>query len=390
MQVQVVTAESRQKVLAEAKRKLGQDPLVLSVRRKRGEGGIQWEAVVAADRADELADDLTLAEPEASPVEAQAPGAEPTDLISGLGGLKSELAHLRVALAAGKNARPDVLALAHRLTMLEREIVGATLADRQVSPRWSRLMRRLEAAGYGRADAVGLVEALEAEAPQDDAETRRALRTLLLRNVEVASAQERISPRLVVFSGAAGVGKTSLAAKLAADLSLGGSARPVLGVLRPRPGAGREVMRGCAQTLGLEYAEAHNGADLERLWNRSEERPVILDSSAINPQNGDSIEQMAALFEAVPEAEVHAVVPAGYEEAEFCRTLTSYSCFPRVRLSVTRFDEAPRPGRVLAAAAKTGVPVGYFSLGPRIPDDLARPGLEGLASSVLRASEATA
>jgi flagellar biosynthesis GTPase FlhF len=53
-------------------------------------------------------------------------------------------------------------------------------------------------------------------------------------------------------------------------------------------------------------------------------------------------------------------------------------------------DEAPFPGRVLAASAKTGVPIGYLSLGPRIPDDLARPGLDGLVDSVLRPREGLA
>ena len=53
------------------------------------------------------------------------------------------------------------------------------------------------------------------------------------------------------------------------------------------------------------------------------------------------------------------------------------------RLSMTRLDEAPYLGRVAAASARSGLWVGYLSEGPRIPDDLLRPTLDGLLDAVL-------
>jgi flagellar biosynthesis GTPase FlhF len=38
----------------------------------------------------------------------------------------------------------------------------------------------------------------------------------------------------------------------------------------------------------------------------------------------------------------------------------------------------------MATASRSRVPIGYLSLGPRIPDDLARPGVESLVDSVLQ------
>lgn len=384
MHVQIVTAATRQGVLEEAKRRLGADPLVLSVRRRRGSGGVaSWEAVVAREGAESA----PRLDPE---IPVSAPAAPAYDQYEAL---REDLVLLRNQLAHGSAARSDVIALAHRLSVLEGELLGATLSGRQISARWIPLVRRLEDAGYGKDEGLRVVESLSTRFNAETVppgEYRHELRHLLSDGVEVAPAAERVKPGLVVFAGGTGVGKTTLAAKLAADLRLGGSAAPVLGVLRPRPGLGTEAVRRCAHTLGVEFVEASDAGGLAYLWERASRQPVILDSSSINPRSEAAVEELAALLRRVPDAEVHAVVPACHSPEDFTRTLGAFSCFPRVRLSVTRLDEAPYPGRILSASAKTGVPIGYLSLGPRIPDDLARPGLEGLVDSVLRPREGMA
>lgn len=387
MQVQIVTAATRHEVLEEAKRRLGTDPLVLSVRRRRnGRGSGAWEAVVARD-----------GESPALPVDDEAsellPAAPVSPGLDQYEALREDLALLRSQLAKGSAARADVIALAHRLSVVEGELLGAALSGRHISARWIPLVRRLEEAGYGKDDGLRVVESLAARFPDEPispGEYRTQLRQLLADGVEVAPATERVRPGLVVFAGGTGVGKTTMAAKLAADLRLGGSPAPALGVLRPRPGLGTEAVRRCAHMLGVDFVEVNDRAGLSELWERASRQPIVLDSSSINPRSDAAVEQLGDLLRSVPDAEVHAVVPASHSSEDFARILGAFSCFPRVRLSVTRLDEAPYPGRVLAASAKTGVPVGYLSLGPRIPDDLARPGLDGLIDSVLRPREGMA
>jgi flagellar biosynthesis GTPase FlhF len=387
MQVQIVTAATRHGALEEARRRLGSDPLVLSVRRRRSAaGGPAWEAVVAREGAEE-----PRVEP--APTWSAVPAPSPQDAHAQYEALREDLVQLRGQLARGSAARADVIALAHRLSALESELRSAVLSGREISPRWMPLVRRLEESGFAKEDGLQIIEALAARFPGEaipPSEYRSELRHLLSNGVEVAPATERVRPGLVVFVGAAGVGKTTLAAKLAADLRLGGSAAPALGILRPRPGLGTEALRRCAHTLGVEMVEANDASGLAELWERSTRQPVILDSASLNPRSEPAVESLASLLARTPDAEVHAVVPASHGLDDFTRTLSAFSCFPRVRLSVTRLDEAPFPGRVLAASAKTGVPIGYLSLGPRIPDDLARPGLDGLVDSVLRPREGLA
>jgi len=385
MQVQIITAATRHAALEEARRRLGADPLVLSVRRRRSSRGPDaWEAVVAREGADEARPD-----PEATWT-VSPPGP---DAHAQYEALREDLAQLRGQLARGSTARSDVIALAHRMSALEGELLSATLSERQVSPRWTPLVRRLEEAGFAKEDGLRIIESLSQRFTSQEippSAYRAELRNLLSEGVEVAPASERVRPGLLLFAGGTGVGKTTLAAKLAADLRLGGSAPPVLGVVRPRPGLGTESLRRCAHTLGVELIEVHDAMGIAQLRERSFEQPVVLDSGSVNPRSAASVESLLELLAPAPEAEVHVVIPASHGIDDFTRTLHAFSACPRLRLSVTRLDEAPFPGRILAASAKTGVPVGYLSLGPRIPDDLARPGLEGLVDAVLRPREGVA
>ncbi len=372
MQVQIVRASTRHKVLNEARRTLGPDPLVLAVRRHFKEGSedeFEWEAVVARET------------PEA--VSAPAPKRN---------GTPRAVADLRRELAAMRNrddgsANTALLDLARRLAQLESEVLSGLLEGRALPRSWLPLIERLDAAGFPKADALRLIQGIEIEeqtTPGNEVrhafvQVRNALRCL----VDVAPAGERIDPGLVVFCGGAGVGKTTLAAKLAADLCLGGMRRPILGIVLPRRGVGIETLRRCSRTLGVDFLEIADHEDFAAVAERAEEHPVILDSSSVNPRDESGLRTLRRTFEAVSKAEIHTVVPATYGSQDFDTALSAFAFVGAKRLSVTRLDEAPYVGRVLAAAGRAKVPIGYVSQGPRIPDDLIRPSLDALLNAVL-------
>jgi len=99
---------------------------------------------------------------------------------------------------------------------------------------------------------------------------------------------------------------------------------------------------------------------------------------------------LAESLASAPDAEVHAVVPASQAAEDTFTTLTAFSMFGRLRMSVTRLDESPWVGRVLSASSRSRTPIGYLSLGPRIPDDLARPTVDHMVDSVVRSERSVA
>ncbi len=376
MQVQIVRAPTRHKVLIEAKRRLGPDPLILSVRKqptKEGEG-FEWEAVVARE----------------TPATTKSPSNESQGAIKTIEELKAlrgRLEGFQASPGSGGASLSDLLSIARRLTSLEANLLSQVLSDRGLSKSWQPLLDRLVKAGYPRADALRILkEADGGRGTKIDQKTLcRGDREIISQNVAVASAEERINPGLVVFVGGAGVGKTTLAAKLAADLCLGGSKRPVLGSLKPKKGAAVETLKRCAQALDIEFSVIQDERGLVRLAERSESTPVILDCATVNPRCESDLSALRSTLGVVPSAEVHSVAPANLSAEDFDTTLSAFSWAGAKRLSVTKLDESPFVGRFMAAAARARVPIGYISRGPQIPDDLVRPGLESLMDAVFTA-----
>lgn len=374
MQVQVVRAATRHLALTEARRRLGPDPLVLSVRRQaRPDGtGFEWEAVVARDTP-------------AAAAEVVVPAAA---TLSELDALKLDLATVKAGLPKDASAH-DLLVLARRLSQLEQGLLETVLAQKKLQAHWLPLLERLERSGYPRAEALIILQKVEAAGARVDGNKvdptilHRRLRQALASTVAVAPAEERIRPRLVVFVGSAGVGKTTLAAKLVADLCLGGSKQPVLGTLLPKSGVAVDTLKRAARALDIDYTEVRDPAQLHRLAERCETVPVILDTSSINPRAESALESLGRLLKTVPDAEVHAVVPASHSLEDFAVATSAFSLVGAKRLAVTRLDEAPVVGRVLAASSAARMPISYVSQGPRIPDDLVRPALESLLDAAL-------
>lgn len=373
MQVQVVRAATRHLALSEARRRLGPDPLVLAVRRQpRPDGsGFEWEAVVARDTPNA----------EGAPVKTSASFSE-------LDALKLDLATVQAGLPKDASTH-DLLMLARRLTQLEHGLLEGVLAQKKLQAHWLPLLERLERSGYPRAEALAILQRVEAAGARvegqkvEPALLHRRLRQALAATVAVAPAEERVRPKLVVFVGGSGVGKTTLAAKLVADLCLGGSKQPVLGTLLPKSGVAIDTLKRCARALDIEYTEVTQAAQLHRLWERAESVPVVLDTASINPRAEAAIAALGRLLRTVPDAEVHAVVPASHSLEDFAVATSAFGLVGAKRLAVTRLDEAPVVGRVLAASSAARMPISYVSQGPRIPDDLVRPALESLLDAAL-------
>jgi len=454
MNVHVIRASSRHQLLINARRRVGPEALILSVRegmRKDGKGK-EWEAVIAKDESpnQESATPKRRKPAQRKPKQvrskAQRRSAEPvlegtrkrsTDTtntynrvgassdtqpikqtpkpkqqrkapaqvldfsamrtesesasFTSIESLKNEITeHIRTGFAAGSTPAPELLYMARRLTQIEDSILAQTFGSRGLSAESLPVLRSLQQSGYPETDALRVIErATRALNNSDSALLDRGttaligeVRTIIANKISVATMRERSAPGLVIFVGGAGVGKTGLAAKLAADLCLGGANRPILGVLQPKRAMGVAMVRRYAEHLGIDFARVSDSRHLAALMETSAERPVILDSSAVSPMNTNELQQLRRLLRQVPRAEVHAVVPATYGVQDLENAIDSFTNVGATRISVTRLDEAPFVGRVVAAAERSQLPIGYLSRGTRIPDDLIRPKVDSLLNAV--------
>ena len=373
MHVRIVRAASKEQALADAKAVMNGDPLILSVRRATDEDGQgEWEVVVAQDPQD--------VDTELAAVESD--DSQGSSIISDL---DSCFVKIRRLLAKESVGSKELNSIAYYLAELEqRTNYWANGQETTISV--SSTLDQLTKAGYPKEQARQLVSCwvdggeFDIENEQDE---QAAIVDLFAQEIPVAPTEERVSPGIVLFSGPSGVGKTALATKLAADLCLGGATVPKLAVVYPKKGLGLEMMRKCASTLGISLLEIRTPEELLQLKEGSAQQTCIIDTPAINPMQISSLESIREVVECIPDAELHVVIPASYSDDDFDLVLNTYAWSNQRRLSVTHLDESPFIGRAVAAASRAKVPIGYLSLGTRIPDDLSRPSKRLLASSVL-------
>lgn len=376
MELAVIRAGSRAALMAEARRQMGDDPLLLEVRRKRGEG-LEWEAVVG--REDAPSAELPLAPPadeaertiggrQSAPV--RAPGLRPRRTASSV---PRRVEAPEVEAEEGPRTR-EVFEKAQALS----SFVDAHAREARAHLGWAGgvalSVRHLREAGMSRAEVEEIV-AHAAETAVWGAGTaldaQRAIRHALESRLLVADDEASDADGVRVFVGTRGSGRATIAAKVAVDLRTRGYA-PTVGVVSVVPEARWPWLELCAGTLEVDFVSVGSRHALASLM---EERrgPVVLVADAIDPLRPVEAQPIGRMLASVEEIEVHGVVSAAFGSDAMDVSLRAARDLGAVRLSATHLDECPALGRIACVSYRLGLPVAYLSAGPQVTSDLLRP-----------------
>jgi len=189
--------------------------------------------------------------------------------------------------------------------------------------------------------------------------------------------------RPVLLAGAPGAGKSSAAARLAAR-AVSQGVRPVLVSADTRAGA-REQMAVYAAALDLDFTSVEGPCELEAVVSRLPAGPVLIDAPGINPFELDDLDDLTDLARAA-DAEIVAVMEAGLaagDGEDAARLLASAGAG---RVIATKLDAARRLGALigfgeagLAYAHIAASPFIGSGLAPATPLRLARALLEDVS-----------
>ncbi len=232
-------------------------------------------------------------------------------------------------------------------------------------------------------------EALVSRAREVGGEPTQALRRVIAERV-LSAGPVGISARVAAFVGPTGVGKTTTIAKIAARAALIDGAKVTLITIDTfRVGAIDQLQR-YADLMELPLHVAGTNAALKAAVQSNQGADLILvDTAGRGPRD---VAQLAALREVLDSAqgvETHLCLSATTRGREQALAVQSYLPLNPTRLCFTKLDEALGLGEILNIQESSRLPISYFGIGQKVPEDLELCTPEGFAARLLAVPKGT-
>lgn len=359
--------------MSKVKQELGRDAVILHTRRFRKKGVLglfgteQVEVMAAAEDAlpEEAAAapacvsplqpppavQLAQAAPPAPPVFRAATEAEPP------APWQQELAEMRSLLeeALRQSGRPGAEGAGCASAAVERLVCAEV--DRTVG---EELVRRdpILSQWRGPVKEPLFTERLEAVVAQALGEAEG-----------ISPAPDQ--PRVVALIGPTGVGKTTTIAKLAAHFSLQRGLKVALITADTYRISAVEQLKTYADIMGLPLEIVYAPQDVAKAVAKcSACHLILLDTAGRSPRNQEQLEELQALLQQVPQAEIHLVLSLTTRNRDALEIARRFSfCAPQ-KVLFTKLDEAGSCGMILNLLHQLPLQLSYVTTGQNVPDDL--------------------
>ncbi len=273
---------------------------------------------------------------------------------------------------------------------------GAVCACTSVAPRTARMISLLEKKGLDSHLATDLVEAACSTIPAAvSGESQQA--------ALVAAVAAEISSRIsvdwtlgstdgssgvVVVVGPPGAGKTTTLMKLIAQY--GWRTRLPKHVISLRGGSptGGDHLSKFAATHGIGFTSVDGVETLDpALADLRSKAWLFVDTPGFAMTNLDEAVELAKRLNALPEADIHLVLPLWMRDSCLASFIDKFEIFNPKKLLFTRLDDVTACSTILREAIRTRKPVSYFGTGSAIPADIEPASKERIVAMAFGESE---
>lgn len=182
---------------------------------------------------------------------------------------------------------------------------------------------------------------------------------------------------VVALVGPAGVGKTTAAARMAAEFSEAGARVLLVAADTDRVG-GLEQIRAYAGILGVPVEVVYTAEELgDLIRERRDVDLMLIDTGGVGPLDQARLAQLDDLLKEAAPNEVHLTLSATADLQQMQDVVAAFERMGVNRLLLTKIDETARLGTVCAAAVASKLPLSYITNGRAVPGDFqqADPGM---------------
>ncbi|HEY9094946.1 MAG TPA: flagellar biosynthesis protein FlhF [Hydrogenophaga sp.] len=260
----------------------------------------------------------------------------------------------------------------------ERFSTLAWMGASKQNPIQSQLMMKLIRSGYSPSMSRAVLERVPAGS--SPAQAVRWIQDVLIRNLKMPTTGASLCDEggVVALVGVTGVGKTTTAAKLAAQcVKTYGEGSVGLITLDNYRVSGYEQLRAYGRMMGVVAHLAHDRAALKDLLNLlSSKRMVIVDTAGLG-QRDQRIQDMFDVLD-MPKIKKTLVVNAGAHGDTLDDVFTAFRASKLHGVVLSKVDEAVKLGPALDALIRHQVVLRGVANGQRVPEDWQAPDAHAL------------
>ncbi|MEL6497496.1 MAG: flagellar biosynthesis protein FlhF [Planctomycetota bacterium] len=194
-------------------------------------------------------------------------------------------------------------------------------------------------------------------------------------------------PRTVSLIGPTGVGKTTTLAKLAATAKLRHGRQVGLITTDTYRIAAVEQLRTYADIIGLRLTVVARPSEMRpALDAMADLDEVFIDTAGRSQHDAQRLAELRAYLDEADPHEIHLVLSSVASEAVLSRAVDNFAELGPNRLIVTKLDEAVNFGVLLGVVRRLGVNLSYVTTGQEVPDHIEPGKPDRLARLILTGS----
>ena len=181
-------------------------------------------------------------------------------------------------------------------------------------------------------------------------------------------------PKVVLFMGPTGVGKTTTIAKIASRFTVDEKKKVALLTADTYRIAAAEQLRTYANILEVPFRVVYTPEEAcEAIKDFRDFDYIFVDTAGHSHQNEEKLDGMRKLTEAVGECaeyQIFLVLSATTKYRDLLKIASGYQEFTDYQLIFTKLDETSALGNLLNVKLHTDTPVAFVTYGQNVPDDI--------------------
>ncbi|WP_317367335.1 flagellar biosynthesis protein FlhF [uncultured Tyzzerella sp.] len=205
------------------------------------------------------------------------------------------------------------------------------------------------------------------------------------KELAVESKNNSNEAKCVVFLGTTGVGKTTTIAKLSSDIIINNGKKVGFITSDTYRIAAVDQLKTYAEILGSQVEVVYSAEDVKEKIDKLKliNDYIFFDTAGRSHKNQKNMNEIKELLKEIDNPEVYLVISStnNFEDVE--NIINTYSKFSEFNIIFTKIDETDTVGTILNIAYKTNNKIAYVTVGQNVPSDIERFSGEKIAKVLL-------